>query len=386
MKRMTKFIFLACLPFVLAACGDDSSNNSGGDGEVILGANFDTSGAGADYGQVELEGFELAVKLYNEAGGFNGEEVQTKVYDNTTDQQEAYRLQTVLAEEGAFAIVGATTSGTSAMAIQASTEQGVPTISPSATADGTTNDGETGFDYGYRICFSDSYQGVVMANYAAEEGYNNIAILSDNSSDYAVGLTETFKSQAEEDNLNIVYEEFYSAGEEDFNVFWTTVGGMDDVDAVFIPGYYDEVGLIIRQARANGVDLPILGVDGYESTQLIDIAGAEALNNVFYSTHYATSFSSEEHQAFVKAYEEEYNRQPNAFSALAFDAANLALDALERAGEPDPEAVNEEIQNTVDFQGVTGSTTIDELHNARKSTYIVELVDGVEDSATVIEP
>lgn len=382
MKRIFKVLMLSIMAFVLVACTADKDS-----GETVkLGLNMDSSGGGADYGQVEVEGAKLAVKQFNEKGGFNGKEVELVIYDNKTDEQEAYRLQTVLAEAGVFAIIGATTSGTSAMAIKASGEQGVPTISPSATADATTNDGVKGYDFGYRICFADSYQGIVMVNFALQKDFKNIAILADNSSSYAQGLAKTFKETLVQKGGTIVHEEYYSKGAEDFNVFWTNIKAMDNVDAVFIPGYFSEVGLIIRQARANGVDLPILGVDGYESTQLISIAGAKALNNVFYSNHYSNTYSSAEHQAFVKAYEAEYGRKPNAFGALAFDAANLALDALVRAGEADPKKVNEAIKATVDFIGVTGSTSIDELHNAQKSAYIIELVDGVEANAVLVNP
>lgn len=381
MKHLMKLMLVVGCVLVLFGCSNKSDADT-----VKLGLNMDTSGAGADYGQVEVEGIKLAVKLFNEKGGFNGKDVELVTYDNGTSNEEAYRLQTVLAEEGVFAIVGATTSGTSSMAIKASGEQKVPTISPSATQDNVTNDGTAGYPYGYRMCYSDSYQGVVMVNFAVEKNWKNVVILADNSNDYAKGLSETFAKELKAKGGNVVHQEFYTEGEEDFNVFWTKVKGMTNVDAVFIPGYYGEVGLIIKQARTNGVDLPILGVDGYESTQLIDIAGAEALNNVYYSNHYSNTYSGDDHKAFVEAYEKEYNRKPNAFSALAFDAANLALEALVKAGEANPEKVNEVIESMKDFKGVTGTTSIDELHNAIKSVYIIELKDGVEASATVVNP
>lgn len=384
MSRYFKLIFMALVALSLTACDASGSQT---EGKLILGMNFDLTGAGQQYGVAELEGAQLAVKLYNEAGGFNGEAIEVIYYDGKSDPTESYQAQTRLAEEGAFAIVGATISGTSAQAVRASGEMKVATVSPSATADAVTNDGLMGYPYGYRVCYSDMFQAVTMANFTVNtKGFTKIGIIADNTSEYAQGLSSKYKETIQELGADIVFEEYYAAGESDFSSILTKVKGNSDVEALFIPGYYSEIGPLLRQARQLGVDLPVLGVDGYDSVDFAKLAGPEALNNVFYSNHYSTLIDSDEHTNFVDAYVKEYGKQPIGFAALAFDATNLVLDALHRAGEPDPIKVNEAIESTVDFVGVTGVISIDDLHNAKKSTYVVELKDGVEVSATIVEP
>lgn len=384
MKRFFKYSMTAVVALTLAACS--ASDKPSGDAKLVLGVNYDLTGAGAQYGAAELKGTQLAIKLYNENGGFNGEDVVLQVLDGKSEAQESYQAQTKLAEDGVFAIVGATISGTSAQAVKASGEQEVPTVSPSATADEVTNDGTKGYPYGYRVCYSDMFQAVTMANFTKDKGFTKVGIIGDNSNPYAKGLIDKYEEMAPDLGIDILWTETFSKGETDFSSILTKVKNDKDVEALFIPGYYSEVGPLLNQAHALGVDLPVLGVDGYESDEFIDLAGADALNNVFYSNHYSTLIDSSAHTAFVEAFEKEYNEKPNGFAALAFDATNLILDALERAGAPDPKKVNEAIQSTKGFEAVTGVISIDELHNAEKATYVVELKDGVEVDATIVNP
>lgn len=383
---MKKILVALSILLMLTAC---SSSEKGGDSELILGFNFDLSGGGASYGQVESKGAKLAVKQYNEKGGYKGQNIVIKEYDNQTKEDEAYRVQTLLADEDkAFAIIGATTSGTSVAANKASTEYKVPTVSPSATADKVTNDGKMGFGHNYRVCFADSFQGITMANFATNNlGLKNVAIVGDSSSDYAKGLTEYFTTQFEANKGTISATEFYVKGDKDFTTVLTKLKANPSIEALFIPGYYDEVGLIIKQARELGITLPIIGVDGFESPELLNIAGAANLNKVYYSNHYSNSLESAERTAFVEAYKAEYNgEEPNGFAALAYDAANLVLDALNRAEDTSPAAVDKAIFETKALKGVTGSVSFDELHNAVKSAVVIELVDGVDAKATLVNP
>ena len=391
MKRYLKVVLTALLALTLVACGggnkaaDDKPATDGN--KLLLGVNLDLTGAGAQYGEAEKKGIELAIKLYNEKGGFNGQKVEYEILDSKSNTEEAYVVQTKLAEKGAFAIVGATISGTSAQAVKASGESKVPTVSPSATTDSVTNDGKAGYPFGYRVCYSDMFQAVTMANFTFDtKGFKKVGIIADNSSDYAKGLSTIYKEQFESKGGTIVFEEFYQGGESDFSSIITKVKGNSDVEALFIPGYYGEIGPLLGQAYEQGLRLPVMGVDGYDSGEFINLAGADALNNVFYSNHYSSLINSAEHTAFVDAYKKEYNAEPAGFQALAFDATNLVLDALERAGEANPIKVDEAIRNTKDFKGVTGTITIDELHNAKKSTYVVELKNGVETDATIVNP
>lgn len=386
MKRYLKVIMIALISLSLVACGGSKDDSKGTNDKPVLGVNLDLTGGGAQYGEAEEAGIKLAVKLYNDKGGFKGQKVELKILDSKSDVEQAYKTQTQLAESGVFAIVGATISGTSAQAVRASGEQKVPTVSPSATTDSVTNDGTAGYPYGYRVCYADSFQAVTMANFAWEQGYKKVGIIGDNSSDYAKGLADIFVEQFNKNGGTIVFEESYAKGETDFSATITKVKANTEVEALFIPGYYGEIGPLLGQAYDQGVRLPVLGVDGYDSGELINLAGAAALNNVFYSNHYSRLISSDEHTAFVEAFKAEYNKEPAGFEALAFDATNLVLDALDRAGSLDPVKVNDAIKATKDFKGVTGTISINDLHNAEKSTYVVELKDGVEVNATIVAP
>lgn len=386
MKKIFKVLAVVLIVASLTACS--SNGNDGGNSELLIGFNFDLSGVGASYGQAESKGAKLALKLYNENGGFNGQDVAFKEYNGQSSEAESYRVQTVLAtDDKVFGIVGSTLTGTTISAVKASGEHKVPTISPSATADDVTNNGKTAKPFGYRVCFSDSFQGVTMANFATNDlDVTKVAILADNSSDYAKGLTKFFTEQFDKNGGEIIETSYYVRGETDFNTVLTSIRGLNDLEAIFIPGYYEEVGLIIRQARELGITVPILGVDGFESPELVNLAGTDNLSNVYYSNHYSDSLDSPERKAFVEAYTAEYNEAPNGFAALAFDATNLMLDALNRAGEADPLKVDAAIAATKDFKTVTGSVTIDDLHNAVKSAVVIELDKGVDVKATLVNP
>ncbi len=384
MKRFIKYSMMALVALSLAACS--ANDKPSGSTKLALGVNYDLSGAGAQYGEAELKGTKLAIKLYNEAGGFEGEDVELIIVDGKSDPQEAYQGQMKLAEDGVFGIVGATISSTSEQAVRASGEAEVPTVSPSATADAVTNDGSAGYPYGYRVCYSDMFQAVTMANFTKDKGFTKVAVIGDNSSEYAQGLSKKYAETVKDLGIEVVMTEYYTAGDSDFSAMLTKVKGNADIEALFIPGYYSEVGPLLNQAHELGVNLPVLGVDGYESDEFVKLAGEAALNNVFYTNHYSTLIDSELHTKFVEAFEKEYGEKPNGFSALAYDATNLLLDALDRAGEPDPKKVNEAIQSTKDFEAVTGVISINDLHNAEKATYVVELKDGVEVDATIVQP
>lgn len=156
-----------------------------------------------------------------------------------------------------------------------------------------------------------------------------------------------------------------------------------DFDVLYIAGYYQEAGLIIKQARDMGIDTPIIGADGFESEVLSQLAGADNLSNTYYTTCYTTLNASDELTNFIDSYTEEYGEAPNMFSALAYDSANLALQALEEAG-----ATGEELKNTlegIEFSGITGSFTFDDTHSPIKTVMIVELENGVQTAATEVE-
>ena len=364
-------------------------NNSTEDTQTIkIGSNFELTGAVAEYGIVQAEGVALAVERANASGEFDIP-IEIVRLDNKSDETETVTVATQLVESGVVGIVGPAVSGLTVVTFQVvdSMDRKVPVISPSATADGVTQrvDGSV-YEHGFRACFLDSYQGTAMAVFASDNlDAKKVVIISDSSSDYAKGLTENFKTKFTSLGGEIVGSESYVAGDQDFNTILTRIKDKE-FDAIYIPGYYNEVGLIIKQARDLGIDSVILGPDGFDSPNLVGLATAEALNNVYFTTAYTTVTDDADVKAFVESYKDKYNKEPNMFAALAYDATNLLLEAIKQAGSTDSEAVSAALANIEDFKGVTGTISFDELHNPVKSVLVVELVDGVQTSSVEVNP
>ena len=384
-----KFLLGLATTLLLAACGngaDTGSNNNGAAGEgVTIGGNFELSGGASAYGTPMNQGVQLAVEQVNEAGGVLGEDVKYVFYDNTSVEQEAASIATRLAtEDNVAAVIGPATSGDAQAQTPALTRAGVPAVLPAATGDMVTmEDDETAYEYIYRVSFQDSFQGQVLANFAQKDlGATKAAIVYDNSTDYGVGLVESFKEVFEGE---IVTEETFVGGSTDFNAILTSIRGKD-FDVLYIPGYYEEAGLIIKQAREMGIDQPILGPDGFANTTLLDLAGAENVNDVYYTGHFTPNSEDPMIQDFLAAYKEKFGVEADSFAALAYDAAKLVLQAIETAGSSDPEAVKDAIAETTGFEGITGTFSLDENHNPVKNTFVIELQNGVEVAHTIVEP
>ena len=158
-----------------------------------------------------------------------------------------------------------------------------------------------------------------------------------------------------------------------------------DFDVLYIPGYYNEAGLIIKQARDMGIDQAVVGSDGFDSVTLVELGGAENLNDVYFTTAYTTVGASAQLQAFIDAYKAEYNEEPNMFAALAYDATNVLIQAIEEAGSSEGAAVQAALAK-ISFNGVTGSFTFDATHTPIKPVLVVNLVDGVQTDAVAVIP
>ena len=381
MNRM-KGLFLVTVSSMLLLAGCSSSSD-----KIKVGLNFELSGAVASYGQAEVQGIELAIEQINAAGGIDGKLIELIKRDNKSDAAETTSIATFLAtQEKVSVILGAATSGLTKAQVPVANQYKVPLISPSATADDVTNDGVNVQPFVYRVSFIDSFQGITMANFASKDlSKLKAVILGDQSSDYAKGLAETFSAQFKSNGGTVVAQEAYVSGEQDFNGVLTRVAQMD-FDVLFVPGYYQEVGLIIKQAREAGITTPILGGDGFDSPVLFELAGKDALYDVYFSQAYSSLDQDPMVTKFIADFKAKYGVEPNAFSALGYDTALLAVDAIRRAGSSDPEKINEALASTVNFQGVTGSITVDKWHNAVKSAVVLEIQDGTVVGSRRVNP
>ncbi len=352
--------------------------------EVIkIGVFQPMTGANAAGGAMEVEGIELANKLYPEV---MGKKVQLVIVDNKSDKVEAANAATRLVDkEEVVAIIGSWGSSFSMAAGPIVSDAEVPAVGASCTNPLVT----VGNDYYFRVCFIDSFQGVVMANYAVNEvGAKKAAIIQEISNDYSVGLakffTDAFK-QLTGDEEAIVAVASYNTGDQDFTAQLQNVAG-ENPDVIFAPGNYSESALLIKQAKEQGIDLPFLGGDTWEAPEFLDIGG-EAVNGATFSTFFASEVPiTEMSETFLNEYRTAYDKEPAAVTALGFDAYLVILDAIERAGSADPKAIRDALAETADYPGAAGMISLDENGDAVKSAILKTVEDGKFTYKTIVEP
>ena len=386
-KRLLVILSMALVLSLVVGCS--SGTTTGGTastGDTIkVGVNYELTGAVASYGVDLNDGLQMALEEINDAGGIFGKQLDIMTMDNKSSDTESANVSARLARDGAIALLGPATSGNTKAAIPAANENKIPIISASATADDITLDTQgTVRPYVFKTCFSDSFQGVMMAEFALNDlSFKNAAILADSTSDYAQGLTKAFTETFEASGGTILGTEAYQAKETDFRAVLTNIKALNP-EVLFVPGYYEETGLIVKQARDLGIEAPILGADGYEAPKFSELAGDA--NDVYYSSHYSPNDTAERVVKFNQAFEAKNAKQPNAFNALGYDLGYFFKDALERAGEVDSEKLKLALEETDGFEGVTGLVSIDEFHNPVKSITINKVVNGEPEFLKKLDP
>ena len=355
---------------VLAGCGSSSNSN-----EIKVGANFELTGNVANYGAASMRGFKLAIKEINDAGGVNGKKIVIAEADNKSEASEAVNAATkLISDDGAKVIVGPAVTANVIAESQVAAENKIPVLAPDATSPDVTVENGKVKPFIFRSCFIDPQQGTVMAKFASENLKAKTAVIYyDNSSDYSKSLAKVFQEKFEAAGGKVLMQEAFVAKDQDFKATLTKLKDAN-ADIMFVPAYYEEVGKIVKQARELGMNMPILGTDGWDDKKVTDIAGADALNNTYFSTHY--SDKDESVKPFVDAYQKEYGEMPNVFAALGYDAGKLLADAIKRAGSDDPEKIRDALEQTKDLQVGTGTITMDKFHNPIKQAVILQNKDG----------
>jgi branched-chain amino acid transport system substrate-binding protein len=373
---------------MLAGCGGSTSTSGEKDGEVIkIGANLELSGGVASYGQSIQEGLKLAIEEINKEG-IDGKKLELVTFDNKSDAAEATNgAIKLISQDKVSAIVGAATSTNTLAQVEIAQKNKTPLITPTGTNSTITSKDGVLNDFVFRTCFIDPFQGTVAANFASTDlKVKNAAIIIDSSSDYSKGLAASFQESFEGNGGKIVAEEAYVAKDTDFNAILTNIKAKNP-EFIFLPGFYEEVGLIIKQARALGIDVPIMGGDGWDSPTLVDIAGADPLNNTFITNHYSSGDSDPKVQDFVKAFEGKYDgKSPDAFAALGYDTAYYIADAVKRAGSGDPEKIKKALEETDGLALVSGNMKLDKNHDPIKAAVILEYKGGKQEFNTKVNP
>lgn len=341
------------------------------------------TGANAAGGALEVEGVKLANKLYPEV---LGKKVELVIVDNKSDKVEAASAAARLIEKDKVnAIVGSWGSSLSMAAGDLVKKSKVPAVGASCTNPLVTQ----GNEFYFRVCFIDPFQGTVMANYAFNKlNAKKAAIVQEVSNDYAIGLAKFFTDSFKEltgDANSIIAVSNYNTGDQDFTAQLTNIKAKNP-DVIFAPGNFTESALVIKQARQLGIKCPIIGGDTWETPEFIDI-GKEAVEGAVFSTFFTTEkFITDESKKFVEAYKAEYNKEPAAVTALAYDAYMVILDAIKRANSADPVKIQEALVQTQAFPGAAGTITFDENRNAVKNAVIKVVKDGKFTYLDTIEP
>jgi branched-chain amino acid transport system substrate-binding protein len=355
-------------------------------GDILIGQVGSTTGANATFGRSSRDGVAFAVKKFNDAGGLRIGGIQRKIkivhYDDGSLPEGATQGVTKLIEQDkAIAIIGTENSSNALAAAPIAQRKGVVMLSPTATNPKLTEVG----DFIFRACYVDSFQGRVMAIFAASDlKAAKAAILRDAKSDYSQGLAAEFAAAFKELGGEVIADEAYQAGDVHFKAQLTAIKAKKP-DLIFVPGYYTEVGLILRQARELGLKMPMLGGDGWDSTKLVEIAG-QAAEGAMFSNHYSASAETPEIKAFVSDFEAAFNYVPDSQAVMGYDGARLVLDALQRVKQLTPKDVRDALATTTRFAGLTGPLSIDASRGVIKPAVVLKVEYGKFKYLTTVNP
>jgi len=363
-KIIPLFVFLS---FVLFRCSKTSDN------EILIGEYESLTGSEATFGISASNGLKLAVEEVNNSGGILGKKIKLITYDDQGKPSEAASVvQKLINKDNVVAIVGEVASSRSKSGALICQQSRIPMVTPASTNPEVTAIG----DYIFRVCFIDPFQATVMSKFAINSlKVKRVAVLQDVKNAYSTGLAEFFVKQFKDLGGEIVELQSYSAGDKDFKAQLTSIKAKNP-EAIFIPGYYTDVGLIAIQAREIGITQPLFGGDGWESDKLTEGKAKDALEGSYFSTHVSSEDPSPAVQNFITKYKDRFGIPPDAMSFLAYDAGRILFDAIKRAGSTDAQKIKNALAETKNFPGVTGEISINEQRNAVKPAVIMQIRDG----------
>ena len=387
MRKNIVLVLSLVLVLIIGLITGGCNNLIKNDKEIVLGANYEMTGALAAVAKQTVNGINLAIKQTNAQGGVLGKQIKLVVADNKSEPSEsANSITKLIKNDNVKLVFGSVASSNVLATVQIAQDSKIPLITATATNPSVTVENNQVHPYVFRTCFIDPFQGEVMANFAAKSLQAKTAVMYiDSSSDYSKGLAKIFAEKFTANGGTIVAEESFLQKDQDFKATLTKIKAIN-ADVVFIPAYYEEVGKIIRQAREIGVTSKLIGTDGWDDPKLIEIAGLNAVEGTFFSNHYSPQDQDPKVVDFVQAYKAEYNQDPSALAVLGYDCALVVIDAIKRAGSDDPEKIRQALEETKNLQVTTGSLSIDANHNPIKSAVVVELKNGQQVFKEKINP
>ena len=375
MKKVLSLALTAVLAVSLTACGGDKADSN----TFRIGGIGPTTGGAAIYGTAVMNAAQLAVDEINAAGGVNGYELELNFQDDEHDAEKSVNAYNTVRDWGAQIILGSVTS-TPCIAVAEKTQaDNVFQITPSGTAVDCVK-----YDNAFRVCFSDPTQGVISAQYIKEKALGTkVAVIYDSSDTYSTGIYEAFAAEAQNQGLEIVAAEAFTADTKtDFSVQLQKAKDAG-ADLLYLPIYYSEAALILAQASQIDYAPVIFGVDGMDGILGVENFDAALAENVIFLSPF-TSTVNEKAEVFSAAYEEKYGEIPNQFAADSYDAVYIIKQALENA-EATPDMSESELCEalkaamlTIEFSGTTGnSITWGADGEPTKEPIVIKIVGGV---------
>ena len=376
MKKKVILSLVILVAIALSACGPKTAK------EIKIANLSPLSGPVPTFGTSTTNGFNLAVEEWNAKGGVLGMKIVPVVEDSQCTADPAVNAANkVIDQDGVKYIVGEVCSSASIPVSEIAEEKGVVQISPTSTNPNVTLnvDGDTK-KMVFRACFIDPFQGFVMAKFASEKGFKTAFVMADQGNDYVRGLAEQFEKHFVDMGGTVVGKENYTGTDTDFSAILTKVAD-SGAEVLYLPDYYNVVNLVGAQAKEKGVTAVMMGGDGWDSADL-DLAAADG---GFFSNHYSPTDTRQIVVDWVARYQAKYDSVPDALATLGYDATNLLLAAIEKAGVDDPAKVAEAMA-AISFEAVSGAVTFDAQHNPIKSAVVLGVSGGAVTAVGTVAP
>ena len=381
MRRPVPLLLALLIPLGLAAACKSPTPK-----EVRIGLITPLSGDVKTFGESVKNAFDIAIEEANAAGGVAGMKVAPFVEDDKNDPTEASNAANLLINQHkVHAIVGSVTSKATIPVSDLAQSHRIPTITGTATNPLVTVADGKRKGYMFRACYTDNFQGRVVAKFSRDVlRAEKAAVLYDASNDYSKGIAEVYRDAFAGSGGSVVVYESYGKDDVDFSALLTKAKGAKP-DVLFLPDYYNKVGLIAKQAREKGVAAKFVGPDGWDSPELVKVAG-RSIEGGYFSNHYSPEDTRPEVVEWVRRYQGRFGQVPDALGTLAYDATKILLEAIRKAGGTDPEKIREAMATLRDFRGVTGTFTMDADGNPIKSAVILQIADGRQKFLQVVNP
>lgn len=357
--------------FVLLGSSCSNSNEQSTKNDIIIASANPMSGSSSEFGNMKVKAIQLAFDEVNESGGIQGRKLKLWVGDDASSPKEAHNLaEKIVADKAVIAVIGHWSSASTMAARNVYNGAGIPVITDSVNK--TITDGTT--PYLFRVVPTDQVESNALAEYSFYKlGLKKMAIIYVNN-DYSIGMKDYFREKMQRIGGEITtIESFSERRTTDFTAELNKIKNSEP-EGIFIAGYYTEVALIARQAHEMGLALPIIGTDGISSEELISLGG-KAVEGIRFNGFFYRDMKENGSENFIRSFRNRYHQEPDSYTALAYDSAQLLIEAIRKNGAS-REGIYEYLEKVNDFPGVTGNITFDKNHDVKSKIMILTIKDG----------